>query len=62
LPILVFAGVFSLENLEERLGLHTVVALEYLLDPTPIVLIERIRAGTVRMIVADQYMGNPRSR
>jgi hypothetical protein len=43
--MLVFAGVFSLENLEERLGLDTVVALEHILDPTPIVLIERVRAG-----------------
>jgi hypothetical protein len=37
--------MFSLEHLEERLGLDTVVALEHLLDPTPIVLIERVQAG-----------------
>jgi len=46
LAILVLAGMFSLEHLEERLGLDTVIVLENLLGPTPIVWIQRVRAGS----------------
>jgi hypothetical protein len=38
--------MFSLEDLEERFGLDTIVVLEHLLSPTPILLIERVRTGS----------------
>jgi hypothetical protein len=40
MPILVLAGMFSPEHFEECLDFNTVIKLEHILYPTPIVLIE----------------------
>jgi hypothetical protein len=45
LPILVFAGSFTLEGFEQCFGFETWVSLEKILDPMPIVFIEWVLPG-----------------